>query len=116
MPLKQKDRTIKEILVEERGYQEDWAIVMEVVQEIINQLLKEKFVVEDIYPAMFYTSVQMYLESEKDLEYGKQVLKELYDESIKSHLKQRIKLDDRTDPEYLDFFNSFVKEDGSKIH
>ena len=96
MPLKQKDRTIKEILAEERGYQEDWAIVMEVVQETINQLLKEKFDVEDIYPAMFYTSVQMYLESEKDLEYGKQVLKELYNESIKSHLNRRLMLDDRT--------------------
>ena len=116
MPLKQKDRTIEEILVEERGCQEDWAIVMEVVQEIINQLLTEKFDIEDIYTAMIYTSVQMYLESEKDLEYGKQVLKELYDESIKSHLKQRLKLDDRTDPEYLDFFNTFLFEDNYKIH
>ena len=58
----------------------------------------------------------MYLESETDLEYGKQILKVLYDESIKRHLKQRLKLDDTADPEYLDFFNTFLFEDNYKIH
>lgn len=116
MQVKPEDKTIEEIITEGREYRDDLKTVMEVIQEITSQLLKNEFSIDDIYIAMFDASIQMYFENQVDLEYGKQALQELYEISIESHFERRLMLDERTNPDDLDFFNSFLKEDASKIH
>ena len=115
MQIKLEKRTIEEI-IQDGEHQDKVDTSMEVIYETVKRLEENEYPFELICNSMLYTATQLFLDQFKDFDYAKESLKLFLNAAIKSNLDQRLKVDDSTDPESADFFNSFLKEDTDKVH
>tara|TARA_B100000686_G_C16357148_1_gene745863 strand:- start:50 stop:397 length:348 start_codon:yes stop_codon:yes gene_type:complete len=115
MQIKQGNRTIEEI-IKDGEHQDEVDTIMEAIHATVKKLEDSEYSLELIYNSMLYTGTQLFLDQFKDFDYAKESLKLFLNAAIKSNLDQRLKVDDSTNPETADLFNSFLKEDTDKVH
>ena len=83
------------ISTQEGPFKEDSEVVIEMMVKIRDFLINENFLPEDIFPTMNYICIQMFLDGFEDMDLGKQTLKKLVNESIKSQMDLRKKFEEK---------------------
>ena len=91
-------------------------VVMDVLTEFREFLVDIEFDAESIYPPMLYTIIAMFLETTDDLEEGRQVVEIYLKRLLDREFNMRKRVDDRCDPDKMDFFNTFVDGDSTTFH
>ena len=91
-------------------------VVMDVLTDFREFLVDIKFDSESIYPPMLYIIIAMFLESINDLEEGRQLVEIYLKRLMDREFNLRKRVDDRCDPDKMDFFNTFVDGDSTTFH
>ena len=100
----------------ELTHREKSEVVMDVLTEFKEFLVDIEFDSESIYPPMLYVIIAMFLESTDDLEEGRQVVEIYLKRLLDREFNLRKRVDDRCDPDKMDFFNTFVDGDSTTFH
>ena len=104
------------ISTQERSLKEDSQLTMDFMVKLRDFLLEENFQPEDVFPTLIYISIQMFLDGFENLDLGRGALLKLVDESIKSQMDLRKKIQKKKNPVILDLFKDFVEEQPEQIH
>lgn len=91
-------------------------VVMDVLTDFREFLVDIKFDSESIYPPMLYIIIAMFLESINDLEEGRQLVEIYLKRLMDREFNLRKRVDDRCDPDKMDFFNTFADGDSTTFH
>ena len=100
----------------ELTHREKSEVVMDVLTEFREFLVDIEFDSESIYPPMLYIIIAMFLESTDDLEEGRQVVEIYLKRLLGREFNLRKRVDDRCDPDKMDFFNTLVDGDSTTFH
>ena len=104
------------ISTQERSFKEDSQLTMDFMVKLRDFLIEENFQPEDVFPTLIYISIQMFLDGFENLDLGRGALLKLVDESIKSQMGLRKKIQKKKNPVILDLFKDFVEENPKQIH